>query len=65
MAELFSFNLGLEIGQLLIVLTILFLSFIVTEIGKASRREWNLFLSSAIFGVAFIMVLERLAILLN
>ncbi len=64
-AELFSFNLGLEGGQLLIVLVILFLSFIFTEILKAPRREWNLFLSSAIFGVAFLMALERLAALLN
>lgn len=64
-AELFSFNLGLEGGQLLIVLVILFLSFIFTEILKAPRREWNLFLSSAIFGVAFTMALERLANLLN
>jgi hypothetical protein len=64
-AELFSFNLGLEGGQLLIVLVILFLSFIFTEILKAPRREWNLFLSSAIFGVAFTMALERLAAILN
>ena len=65
LAELFSFNLGLEAGQILIVLFILILSFIITEIGKAPRREWNLFLSSAIFGVAFTMACERLAELLN
>ncbi len=64
-AELFSFNLGLEGGQLIIVLVILLLSFIFTEILKTPRREWNLFLSSAIFGVAFTMALERLAPLLN
>ncbi|PSR52808.1 HupE / UreJ protein [Adhaeribacter arboris] len=64
-AELFSFNLGLEMGQLIIVFTILFLSFIFTEVGKAPRREWNLFLSSAILGIAFTMALERLAVLLN
>ena len=60
-AELFSFNLGLEGGQLIIVLVILFLSFIFTEILKAPRREWNIFLSSAIFVIAFMMALERLA----
>ncbi|MDQ3291788.1 MAG: HupE/UreJ family protein [Bacteroidota bacterium] len=64
-AELFSFNLGLEMGQIIIVLAILFLSFIFTEIVKAPRREWNLFLSSAIFGVAFTMALERLASLMQ
>ncbi|RDC62944.1 HupE/UreJ family protein [Adhaeribacter pallidiroseus] len=64
-AELFSFNLGLEGGQFLIVLVILFLSFIFTEILKAPQREWNLFLSSAIFGISFMMALERLAALIN
>lgn len=64
-AELFSFNLGLELGQIVIVICILILSFIVTQILKAPRREWNLFLSSAIFGVAFTMALERLAHLIN
>ncbi|QMU28599.1 HupE/UreJ family protein [Adhaeribacter radiodurans] len=65
LAELFSFNLGLEMGQIIIVLTILFLSFIFTEIVKTPRREWNLFLSSAIFGVAFTMAIERLANLMQ
>jgi len=60
MAELFSFNLGLEAGQLLIVLVVLLLSWLVVSLFKASQREWSLFLSSAIFGVAFTMALERL-----
>ena len=59
--ELFSFNVGLEAGQLIIVISILVVSYFLTEILKAPRREWNLFLSSAIFGVAFTMALERLA----
>lgn len=65
MAELFSFNLGLEAGQLLVVGVILGLSFLVTEVFKAPRREWNLFLSAAVFGVAFTMALERLAALIR
>ena len=60
MAELFSFNLGLEAGQLVIVLVVLLLSWLVVSLFKAPQREWSLFLSSAIFGVAFTMALERL-----
>jgi len=60
MLELFSFNLGLEAGQLVIVLVVLFLSWLIVSWFKVQQREWNLFLSSAIFGIAFTMALERL-----
>jgi len=60
MLELFSFNLGLEAGQLVIVLVVLFLSWLIVSRFKVQQREWNLFLSSAIFGIAFTMALERL-----
>lgn len=56
---LFAFNIGLEFGQLLIVLAVLLLSYIFIRFVGVSRREWNLFLSSAIFGIALIMALER------
>ncbi len=62
--ELLAFNLGLEAGQLVIVLAILVIAFVVLDIFRAPRREWNLFLSSAIFGIAFMMALERLGALL-
>lgn len=56
---LLAFNVGLEVGQLVIVGVTLTLSFLVLNWFRASRREWNLFLSSAIFGIAFTMSLER------
>jgi len=59
-AELFSFNLGLEAGQLVIVLGVLILSWFVVTLFKVPQREWNLFILSAIFGVALTMALERL-----
>jgi len=60
-AQLFAFNVGLEFGQVLIVLCILIISFILLNILKIQRREWTLFLSSAIFGIALIMCIERYA----
>ena len=60
-AELFAFNLGLEFGQVVIVLSVLLLSFLSINIIKLRKRDWNLFLSSAIFGIAFIMAAERMS----
>lgn len=59
-AELLAFNLGLEFGQVIIVSFTLFLSFILILIVKIKLWDWNFFLSSAIFGISFIMAAERL-----
>ena len=61
--ELLAFNIGLEIGQILIVAGILTVSFIMVQIFNVKKREWTLFLSSAILGIAFMMALERLPVL--
>jgi hypothetical protein len=58
-AELFAFNVGLEFGQIVIVISILLISFILINIFKIKRWDWNFFLSSAIFGISFIMAAER------
>jgi hypothetical protein len=62
--ELFAFNVGLEFGQLIIVAGILILSFILIWIVKIKRWDYNFFLSSAIFGISFVMAAERLPALL-
>ncbi|RAJ24316.1 HupE/UreJ family protein [Pedobacter cryoconitis] len=58
-AELFAFNIGLEFGQILIVTGILLISFVLVNIFKVKKWNWNFFLSSAIFGISFIMAAER------
>lgn len=57
--KLFAFNIGLEVGQVLIVILVLLISFVFIRIFKAKHREWNLFLSSAIFGISAVMAIER------
>ncbi|OAQ39921.1 HupE / UreJ protein [Pedobacter psychrophilus] len=57
--ELLAFNIGLEFGQIIIVLSVLLICFLMISILKVQKREWNLFLSSAIFGIAVIMAIER------
>lgn len=54
---LFAFNVGLELGQLALVLVILLASALVTR--WLPLREWNLVVSGAAAGVALTMALER------
>lgn len=58
--QLLAFNIGLEAGQLLIVALVVLLSFIVIQFLNVKRRDWSLFVSGGIFGLSFIMALERL-----
>jgi hypothetical protein len=53
---LFAFNLGLEFGQLLIVLVILAISFLFLEIFKIRKHNWNLVLSGIVAGVALTLI---------
>lgn len=56
---LFSFNLGLELGQIMIVLVVLLVSFVLVNLFGMKRREWNLLLSGAAIGVSLILCVER------
>lgn len=56
---LFSFNLGLELGQIMIVVLVLLISFALVRAAGVKRRDWNLVLSGAAMGVSLILCLER------
>ncbi len=56
---LFSFNLGLELGQVMIVVIVLLLSFLLVDVLGMKRREWVLILSGAAMGVSAILCVER------
>ncbi|HEY1018847.1 MAG TPA: HupE/UreJ family protein [Sediminibacterium sp.] len=58
--QLLAFNVGLEVGQLLIVSCVLLISFIFVTILKCNRREYILYLTGGIFAVAVQMAIERL-----
>ena len=60
--ELFAFNIGLEFGQILIVIVVLMISWICIALLKFSRREYLLFLSGGIFGLALLMAIQRFPI---
>lgn len=56
---LFAFNLGIEAGQLIIVALVVLLGLLFTRFVGVKAEKWRFFLSSAVFGIAFIMMLER------
>jgi hypothetical protein len=62
--QLLAFNVGLELGQLMIVFFILLFSFIFVTIIKINRREFLLFISAAIFALSLNMALERIPFVL-
>ena len=55
---LFAFNIGLEIGQFLIVFVIVYISYVFMSVLKVKYYSWNLFVSGAAFGVSLISILE-------
>lgn len=59
---LFSFNLGIEAGQLIIVAAFFLLGFIAMNIFKARPRDWNLVFSGAALGVSIVLMIERFPI---
>ena len=56
---LFGFNVGLEVGQVVVVVVLLLLAYLIINIFRVNRREWVIFLSAAVFSLALKMALER------
>jgi hypothetical protein len=59
-APLLAFNLGLEFGQIIVVTLFLCISYIVVDKLGANRRDWKMILSSAIAGIALILMKDRI-----
>ena len=57
-SPLLAFNLGLELGQIIIVLVFVFISFLFIDLFNVARRDWNLVISSAVAGIAITIMLE-------
>lgn len=56
--QLFAFNVGLEVGQIIIVGIFMIVSFIFVSIAGIGRRDWKVIISSAVGGVALMLMLE-------
>jgi hypothetical protein len=58
--SLFGFNVGLEAGQIVVVLLLLLLAEVIVNVFRVNRRDWVIFLSAAVFALAFKIALERI-----
>ena len=56
---LFSFNVGIEAGQILIVAVIMLLTKVVVDLLHYPRREWHVLMSGAGLGVSLVLMIER------
>ncbi|KUG10293.1 HupE / UreJ protein [Elizabethkingia sp. HvH-WGS333] len=57
---LLGFNIGLELGQIVVVLAVLIILFLLTTIFKLDRKNWIMFVSSGVFALSLQMALERI-----
>ena len=58
--QLLAFNLGLEFGQIIVVMLFLILSFILVDILTVNRRDWKMVISAAIAGMAILLMNENI-----
>ncbi|MFB9863530.1 HupE/UreJ family protein [Rufibacter immobilis] len=57
--ELFAFNLGIELGQLLIVVLVLIVGGLLVSGVRIARRDWALGVSAAAGAIALMLVLDQ------
>lgn len=56
---LIAFNLGIEIGQIFIVLGFLLVAGLLVVVAGINRREWTLGISATIAGMAIMLILQN------
>ncbi|NVK50564.1 MAG: HupE/UreJ family protein [Cyclobacteriaceae bacterium] len=54
---LLAFNVGLEVGQLVVVAIFLTVTGILVGIAGVNRRDWTLVIASSVFGIALTLML--------
>lgn len=59
-SRLFAFNIGLELGQIIIVSIFLILSFILVDLFTVNRRDWKIVVSSAVAGMALLLMKDKI-----
>jgi hypothetical protein len=61
LTPLLAFNLGLELGQIIIVALFMTVAFILVDLFGLNRRDWKMVISSAIAGMALVLMNEKWA----
>ena len=60
LGPLFAFNIGVELGQVIIVGITMLLAYIFIDRYRVPHREWNLFISGAAAGISITLLLSIL-----
>jgi len=60
LTQLLAFNLGLEFGQIIIVILFMSTSFILVDLFGLNRRDWKMVISSAVAGIALILMKDNM-----
>ncbi|MEM0953406.1 MAG: HupE/UreJ family protein [Pseudomonadota bacterium] len=55
---LFGFNLGIELGQLLVVTVVVGISAVFLKVLNVRHRDWNVFISGAAAGMSLMLMSE-------
>jgi HupE / UreJ protein len=58
--QLFAFNIGLEVGQIIIVGIFMFLALILVDLFTVNRRDWKIVISSMIAGMALLLIKDKI-----
>ncbi len=56
---LLGFNLGIELGQLLVVAVIISIAYVFLNVIQVRQRDWNVFVSGAAAGMSLILIIEN------
>ncbi len=57
--QLFAFNVGLEVGQVIIVGLFLVVSFLFVSVFGVNRRDWKMIISSGVGGIATTLMADN------
>lgn len=57
--QLLAFNIGIELGQLLVVSALLLLGFLMMTLFRTKKRDWIMVLSSAVAGISLILIIRN------
>lgn len=58
--QLLAFNVGLEVGQIIIVVLFMSVCFILVDLFGVNRRDWKMVISSAVAGVALVLMKDHM-----
>jgi hypothetical protein len=59
-SQLFAFNIGLEVGQIIVVAIFLSFGFLLVNLMGVNRKYWKMVVSSIVAGIALILMKDRI-----